>query len=97
MIRITLLPNLITLANAFCGVLAISKGIDALALSGSNHAIFYVKMESAALLVFLGMLFDALDGKVARITGGASRFGSQALLQLADLSRGAPHLQTRAV
>jgi CDP-diacylglycerol--serine O-phosphatidyltransferase len=74
---ITVLPNLLTLGNAFCGLLAVSKGIDALALSGSNPALFYVKLETACWLIFLGMVFDALDGKVARITGGASQFGAE--------------------
>jgi CDP-diacylglycerol--serine O-phosphatidyltransferase len=72
-----LLPNLITLANAFCGLLALSKAIDALTLSGDAPIVFYEKMEAACFLVFLGMLFDALDGLVARMTGGSSEFGAQ--------------------
>lgn len=79
--RITALPNLLTLANAFCGLLAVAKAIDALVLAGdANPAIaaqFYGKMEAACLLVFLGMVFDALDGKVARLVGGSSEFGAQ--------------------
>jgi CDP-diacylglycerol---serine O-phosphatidyltransferase len=75
--RITALPNLLTLGNAFCGLLALAKAIDALALSGSDPSIFYDKIETACWLVFLGMVFDALDGKVARITGGSSEFGAQ--------------------
>ncbi len=75
--RRALLPNLVTLANAFCGVLALSKGIDALVLSAEDPAVFYRKMEAACFLVFLGMVFDALDGLVARITGGGSEFGAQ--------------------
>lgn len=71
------LPNLLTLANAFCGLLAISKGIDALALGPQAPAVFYAKMEAAGWLIFLGMVFDALDGKVARWTGGTSEFGAQ--------------------
>ncbi|MEO6709349.1 MAG: CDP-alcohol phosphatidyltransferase family protein, partial [Planctomycetota bacterium] len=71
------LPNLLTLANAFCGLLAISKGIDALALDASSPMLFYAKMEAAAGLIFLGMVFDMLDGKVARWTGGSSAFGAQ--------------------
>lgn len=74
---ITVLPNLLTIANAFCGVLAISKGIDALALSVDEPALFYRKMETACLLVFLGMVFDALDGQVARFMGGSSQFGAE--------------------
>lgn len=75
--RAQLLPNLITLANAFCGVLALSKAIDALTLSTENPIVFYEKMEAACFLVFLGMVFDALDGLVARMTGGGSEFGAQ--------------------
>lgn len=74
--KIHLLPNLLTLANAFCGLLAICKGIDALAGSGAD-ATFYPKMEAACWLVFLGMAFDAVDGKVARMVGGSSNFGAQ--------------------
>jgi len=75
--RAQLLPNLITLGNAFCGVLALSKAIDALTLSAEKPIVFYEKMEAACFLVFLGMLFDALDGFVARLTGGGSEFGAQ--------------------
>ena len=75
--RRALLPNLITLGNAFCGVLALSKAIDALTLSANAPIVFYEKMEAACFLVFLGMVFDALDGLVARMTGGGSEFGAQ--------------------
>src|SRR5262245_16077013 len=75
--RRALLPNLITLGNAFCGVLALSKAIDALTLSATEPMVFYEKMETACFLVFLGMIFDALDGLVARMTGGGSEFGAQ--------------------
>lgn len=75
--RVSALPNLLTLGNAFCGLLAISKAVDALAMSNAEPALFFGKMETACLLIFLGMVFDALDGKVARITGGASQFGAQ--------------------
>ena len=75
--RVQILPNLITLANAFCGVLALAKAIDALALSGGDPAIFYRKMETACGLVFLGMVFDSLDGLAARLTRGHSDFGAQ--------------------
>src|SRR5262245_20254693 len=75
--RISALPNLLTLGNAFCGLLAIAKAIDALALSRDDSSIFYANIERACWLIFLGMLFDALDGKVARITGGSSKFGAQ--------------------
>lgn len=75
--RVSLLPNLLTLANAFCGLLALSKAIDALAAVGASPHLFYAKMETACWLVLLGMVFDAIDGKVARMTGGSSAFGAQ--------------------
>jgi CDP-diacylglycerol--serine O-phosphatidyltransferase len=75
--RVILLPTLVTLANAFCGVLALSKAVDALTYSTEDPAIFYRKMEVACSLVFLGMIFDTLDGWVARITRGFSAFGAQ--------------------
>jgi CDP-diacylglycerol--serine O-phosphatidyltransferase len=75
--RIILLPTLVTLANAFCGVLALSKAIDALTYSGADQGIFNRKMEFACMLVFLGMVFDTLDGWVARVTRGFSAFGAQ--------------------
>jgi CDP-diacylglycerol---serine O-phosphatidyltransferase len=75
--RIILLPTLVTLANAFCGVLALSKAIDALADPSSDPGIFYRKMEVACMLVFIGMVLDTLDGWVARVTRGFSAFGAQ--------------------
>jgi len=75
--RIILLPTLVTLANAFCGVLALSKAFDALTYSGEDPGVFYRKMEVACSLVFLGMVFDTLDGWVARLTRGFSSFGAQ--------------------
>jgi CDP-diacylglycerol--serine O-phosphatidyltransferase len=75
--KIHLLPNLLTLGNSFCGLLAIAKGIDALVYSQTDPGLFFSKMESACWLIFVGMLFDALDGKVARMVGGSSAFGAQ--------------------
>jgi len=75
--KIHLLPNLITLGNAFCGLLALAKGIDALAYAGADEALFYAKLETASWLIILAMVFDALDGKVARMTKSFSDFGAQ--------------------
>ncbi|MFT4543016.1 MAG: CDP-diacylglycerol--serine O-phosphatidyltransferase [Planctomycetota bacterium] len=72
--HVSMLPNLFTLANAACGLLALSKGIDALA-GDPEH--FPRMLETACWLVFLAMIFDALDGKVARLTDSFSDFGAQ--------------------
>jgi len=75
--RLQLLPNLLTLGNAMCGLLALSYGIDALAHAGAGEEHFYHRMESACLLIFLAMVFDALDGWVARLIGSESDLGAQ--------------------
>ncbi|QDU84645.1 CDP-alcohol phosphatidyltransferase [Planctomycetes bacterium Pla163] len=75
--RVHLLPNILTLANAFCGLLALAKGIDALAHSGGDPLLFYRKVEVACALIFTGMVFDVLDGFAARLTRSASAFGAQ--------------------
>lgn len=70
-----LLPNLITLSSIFCG-------FDAVRLSASARS--DDDFQRAALLILFAMLFDALDGRVARMTRTESAFGLQ-LDSLADL------------
>jgi CDP-diacylglycerol--serine O-phosphatidyltransferase len=88
------LPSLLTLGNAFCGFLAIAWVVDASELFGQSMAkvpagttpvtpeILNMVM-GACMLIFLAMFFDALDGKVARLTDQATDFGAQ-LDSLAD-------------
>jgi CDP-diacylglycerol--serine O-phosphatidyltransferase len=61
--RVSLLPALVTLANAYCGVLAIYKAHDG-------------EFLLAGYLILLGMLFDMFDGLVARLAKAQSRFGA---------------------
>ena len=61
---VVVLPNGLTLANLFCGVFAI--------ISASRG-----QFDFAGLLIVLGGVADALDGRVARATGSGSRFGSE--------------------
>jgi len=61
---IYLLPNLFTTAALFCGFYAIMSAM---------HGNF----EFAALAIFGAMIFDGLDGRVARMTNTASEFGVQ--------------------
>ena len=58
------LPSGLTLANLFCGIFAI--------ISASRG-----DFDRAGLLIVLGGVADALDGRVARATGSGSRFGSE--------------------
>ncbi len=76
--KIAVLPSLLTLGNTFCGFLAIVKVADAAqAFAASDSALFNSRLETAVGLIFLAMLFDALDGKVARLTHQATDFGAQ--------------------
>jgi len=61
--RVGILPALVTLGNGGCGLLAIYKVHDA-------------KFDEAALLILIAMVFDVLDGMVARRAGITSRFGA---------------------
>ncbi|MGE4159928.1 MAG: CDP-diacylglycerol--serine O-phosphatidyltransferase [Planctomycetota bacterium] len=70
-IRVTILPNLVTMGNLFCGFLAIIKIAQALFQSDPEL------LDKAAFYIFLGMIFDALDGKVARMVKASSDFGAQ--------------------
>ena len=70
-ISIKILPSIITLGNLFCGFLALAYIADG-------------KLVTAAWLIFAGMIFDVLDGKVARLTKSSSDFGAQ-LDSLSDM------------
>lgn len=72
--RLTLavLPTSLTLGNGVCGLAAI-----AIAVSTDLDWTLESKLFAAGLLIFGGMLFDALDGSAARLTGQASRFGAE--------------------
>ncbi len=61
---IYLLPNLFTTAALFCGFYAIIG-----ALRG--------RFEIAAIAIFIAMILDGLDGRVARMTHTESEFGAQ--------------------
>lgn len=59
-----LLPNLLTTAALFSGFYAIISGMNG-------------QFESAAIAIFVAMVFDGLDGRVARMTHTSSAFGEQ--------------------
>lgn len=62
--KIYLLPNLLTTAGLFAGFYAIVA-----AMKGN--------FEVAAVALFVAMIMDGLDGRVARLTGTESEFGAQ--------------------
>jgi CDP-diacylglycerol--serine O-phosphatidyltransferase len=71
-LTLSVLPTLLTLGNGVCGLAAI-----AVAMSVNLNWSLETKMMVAGLLIFGGMLFDALDGSAARMTGQESEFGGQ--------------------
>jgi len=81
---IPLLPSLLTLGNLFCGFLSLAYTTDAALLAGTDAAAAAARMGDAGWMIFLAIIFDALDGRVARITGQVSAFGGQ-LDSLADM------------
>jgi len=68
---IYVLPNFITTAGMFCGFVAIVSSIQ-------GH------FEQAAMAILIATVFDAVDGRVARLTNTTSLFGAQ-YDSLADL------------
>jgi CDP-diacylglycerol--serine O-phosphatidyltransferase len=75
---IALLPTLITLGNGVCGVMAIFKIGLGMTEHNENH------FRAAGWLILGAMVFDALDGFVARMTRTTSNFGAM-LDSLCDL------------
>ena len=61
---IYLLPNLLTSLGLFFGFYAIVAALK-------GH------FDQAAIAIFIGMIFDGLDGRIARMTNTASPFGAE--------------------
>jgi CDP-diacylglycerol--serine O-phosphatidyltransferase len=81
------LPTLATLGNALCGFGAIYvAAFDATATSTDPWTQFFIqhRFVAAAYLIFLAMIFDALDGRLARWARHTTDFGGQ-LDSLADV------------
>lgn len=59
-----ILPNLFTTAALFCGFFAIIRGING-------------DFEAASIAIYVAMILDALDGRVARMTNTQTQFGEE--------------------
>ncbi len=66
------IPNMITIANFVCGLLAI-------------HAVFVHDMYGVVMFIITGMVFDLFDGMVARKLDAVSEIGGE-LDSFADFS-----------
>ena len=74
-----LLPSLFTMANMFCGYACIVHSMRA--VNAPDRA---EQLSTAALFIGFAFVLDALDGRIARLTGAESEFGLQ-LDSLADV------------
>src|SRR5216684_904032 len=61
---IYLLPNLLTTAALFAGFYAIVQAMNG-------------RFDQAAIAIFVAMVLDGLDGRVARLTKTQSAFGAE--------------------
>jgi len=64
MIKLAVLPNLLTLLNLYMGFVSILES-----LSGNYH--------KAAIFIIIAGLFDSLDGRIARLFNESSNFGRE--------------------
>ena len=78
-----LLPTLFTVANIFCGYFALTESFKAGQLVSGNLALAATHFDVAAKAIGFAVLFDGLDGRIARLTGATSAFGRE-LDSLAD-------------
>lgn len=74
---VPILPTIFTLGN-------IGAGFIAIALCTNNGNELFTPPILAAWMIFIGMIFDTFDGKIARLTNQCSKFGEQ-MDSLADL------------
>ena len=86
--RIYFLPNLMTAGNLLCGFLAVIRSIQARLINDSGdyaalHAAGDALHASSALytqavwLILAAVVFDSLDGRLARMGGRTSLFGAE--------------------
>ena len=82
--RIYFLPNLMTAGNLFCGFAAVIKCIQARLLTDSGeYATLHASQSwmtyytDAVWLILAAVIFDSLDGRLARMGGRTSLFGAE--------------------
>lgn len=75
-----LLPSLFTVGNIAAGYFSITQTIAAIGSNGDAR----LHLDWAAILILFAIPFDALDGRIARMTNTTSDFGKE-LDSLADV------------
>lgn len=76
--RIYVLPNLMTAGNLFCGFVAVIKCIQAYTATQTGADELSMQLYThAVLFIMTAVIFDALDGALARLGGRESLFGKE--------------------
>ena len=82
--RIYFLPNLMTAGNLFCGFLAVIRCIQARLITdsgeyaGIHSQLKWIDLYTQAVwLILAAVVFDSLDGRLARMGGRTSLFGAE--------------------
>jgi CDP-diacylglycerol--serine O-phosphatidyltransferase len=75
--KIYLLPNLMTAGNLCCGFLATLKILEGALLENTQQAAATYSFQLAIGCILAACIFDALDGRVARLGGNESAFGRE--------------------
>jgi CDP-diacylglycerol--serine O-phosphatidyltransferase len=75
--RIYLLPNMMTAGNLLCGFVAVLKIVEGALLQNVDGKLAAERFELAILLILSACIFDALDGRLARLGGHESAFGRE--------------------
>lgn len=76
--RIYFLPNLMTAGNLFCGFVAVIRCIQAnFASQRGDELLARGRYEEAVWFILLAVVFDSLDGRLARLGGRESLFGKE--------------------
>lgn len=72
-----LLPSIFTVANIFCGFFALMESFKTGQLLPANMQEAARHFDYAAIAIGFAVLFDGLDGRIARLMGTASAFGME--------------------
>ena len=75
--KIYLLPNLMTAGNLCCGFLATLKILEGALLEANSTDGGTHNFQMAIWCILGACIFDALDGRVARMGGSESPFGRE--------------------
>src|SRR5262245_41457656 len=73
--KIAVVPTLLTLGNGVCGFVAIALASKIIPSETETHNDFFFAI--AGWLIIAAMIFDMLDGYVARLSKTASKFGGE--------------------